>query len=62
MVFALAAADMVIHYHVDFTNENIVKSYGWTTAMWEFWWGLAVDQFLHHLTHLAIAAIVVGML
>jgi Protein of unknown function (DUF3307) len=61
MVFALAAADMVIHYHIDFTKENIVKSHGWTTATREFWWALVADQFLHHLTYLAIATIVVGM-
>ena len=61
MVFALAAADMVVHYHIDFTKENIVKIYGWATTAREFWWALAADQFLHHLTYLALTAIIVWM-
>jgi Protein of unknown function (DUF3307) len=61
LVLALAAADMVIHYHIDFTKENIVRSHGWTTITREFWWALAIDQFLHHLTYLALAAVIVGM-
>jgi hypothetical protein len=28
--------------------------------MREFWWALAADQFLHHLTYLAIASIIVS--
>ena len=42
-------------------SENIVKIKGWTIAVREFWWALATDQFLHHLTYLAIAAVIVGM-
>lgn len=61
MVLALAVADMVVHYHIDFTKENIVKNYGWTTTTREFWWALAADQFLHHLTYLALTAIIVWM-
>ena len=61
LVFALAVADMALHYHIDFTKENIVKIKGWTIAVREFWWALATDQFLHHLTYLAITAIIVGM-
>jgi hypothetical protein len=61
LVFTLAIADMVIHYHIDFTKENIVRSRGWTTITREFWWALATDQFLHHLTYLALAAVIVGM-
>jgi hypothetical protein len=61
IVFALGAVDMVIHYHIDFTKENIVKGRGWTVAMREFWWALAADQFLHNLTYLALAAVIAGM-
>ena len=60
LVFALAFADMALHYHIDFTKENIVRIKGWTIAVREFWWALAADQFLHHLTYLAIAAIIVS--
>jgi hypothetical protein len=61
LVFSLAVADMVLHYHIDFAKENIVRIKGWTIAVREFWWALATDQFLHHLTYLAIAAIIVSL-
>ncbi len=61
LVLALAAADMAIHYHIDFTKENIVKRCGWTVATREFWWALATDQFLHHLTYLAIVLVVIAI-
>ncbi len=59
LVLALALADIVAHYHIDFIKENVVKFYGWTTTAREFWWALAADQFLHHLTYLALTAIIV---
>ena len=53
---ALALADFVLHYHIDFTKENIVKGQGWTFKDGPFWWALSADQMLHHLTYLALAA------
>jgi len=50
----LALADFVIHYHIDFTKENIVKKMGWSTSNGPFWWALSADQGLHHLTYLAL--------
>ncbi len=50
----LALADFVIHYHIDFTKENIVKYFGWTPKDGPFWWALMADQTLHHLTYLAL--------
>ncbi len=54
---ALALADFVLHYHIDFSKENIVKWQGWTVKDAPFWWALSADQMLHHLTYLALAAI-----
>ena len=54
---ALALADFVLHYHIDFSKENIVKWQGWTVKNGPFWWALSADQMLHHLTYLAFAAI-----
>jgi hypothetical protein len=52
---SLALADFVIHYHVDFTKENIVERAGWTPKDGPFWWALMADQALHHLTYLLLA-------
>lgn len=56
----LAAADGVVHYHVDFLKEQVVKSKGLTPADQAFWWTLATDQLLHHLTYIALAAMVIA--
>ncbi len=55
----LALAEAVVHYHLDYSKENFVKSKGWTPRDSRFWWSLATDQALHHFSYLAIALIVV---
>lgn len=59
MAFALAVADGLIHYHIDFSKEQIVRRLRLTTKDRMFWWSLALDQGLHHLTYIAIIAIIV---
>ena len=55
---ALAAAIMVgefiVHYHIDWTKEQIVRHEGWTPRDSKFWWALGIDQLLHGLTYVAI--------
>jgi hypothetical protein len=53
----LALLDFVIHYHVDFSKERIVRSVGWTTAQAQFWWALSADQMMHQLTYLLLTYI-----
>ena len=60
LVLALAVADMGVHYHIDFIKENIVKRHAWTVATREFWWALATDQFLHHLTYAGLVTIIIA--
>jgi hypothetical protein len=61
LALALAVADTLIHYHVDFIKENIVKIKGWTTANAKFWWALTADQFAHNVTYIALVAICAAM-
>lgn len=58
LVLGLAVIDMVIHYHVDYAKENIVKRAGWTSHHAKFWWALSADQMLHQFTYLLLVAIV----
>jgi Protein of unknown function (DUF3307) len=53
----LAVADFVIHYHVDYAKENIVRNAEWTTANAQFWWALSADQTIHHFTYLGLTAV-----
>jgi len=56
----LAAIDFAIHYHVDWSKENIVKRFGWTPANGPFWWAMMADQMVHHLTYIALTAAAVA--
>ena len=57
LVLLLGLLDFVIHYHVDFTKENVVRKAGWTPTQAYFWWALSADQMAHQLTYLLIAYI-----
>jgi Protein of unknown function (DUF3307) len=50
LVATLALLDGIIHYHIDFSKENIVKRLGWTHSDGPFWWAIITDQTLHHMT------------
>jgi hypothetical protein len=56
----LALADAIIHYHVDFSKENVVRQMGWTPAQGPFWWAMSFDQMLHQLTYTGLAAITIA--
>lgn len=48
----LAAADGVLHYHIDWLKMQLP----WGPANKYFWWALGVDQLLHYLTYVGIIA------
>ena len=50
----LAAIDMVVHYHIDWAKMNISR--GLTPADRKYWVWLGLDQLLHSLTYIGIAA------
>ena len=61
---ALAAAiligEFIVHYHIDFTKEQITRRAKWTLTDAGYWWTLGADQMLHHLTYVAILAVLIG--
>jgi hypothetical protein len=56
---ALAAqilvGEFIVHYHIDWTKEQVIKRMNLTTGDAAFWWALGVDQFLHGATYIVIA-------
>ena len=56
---ALVVADVVLHYHIDFFKETLVRQQRWKLDQPYFWWALTVDQMLHQFTYIALAAAVV---
>jgi hypothetical protein len=57
---AILAGEFVFHYHVDWAKDRWIRKHGYTAVDRQFWWAIGFDQLLHHLSYLAIAAILVG--
>jgi hypothetical protein len=62
LVAGIAIGEFVVHYHIDWTKEQIVRRFGWTPETSRFWNALGFDQFLHGLTYLAIVAVLIWAL
>lgn len=55
----LMAGEFVVHYALDWTKEQAVKTYTLTTEHYTFWQALGLDQMAHHLTYGAMLAALV---
>lgn len=52
----LAAAEFLIHYHIDFLKEQIGRRGGLTTSRHAYWIVFGLDQLAHQATYLVGAA------
>ncbi len=52
----IIAAEILIHYHVDWIKDNVIRWRGWTPDQYKFWVTLGIDQLAHYLTYIAIIA------
>jgi hypothetical protein len=57
---ALAIADALIHYHVDWSKAQISRRMKLTPDRHAFWIALGADQAAHHVTYLALIVWLVG--
>jgi hypothetical protein len=57
---AIVVGEFVLHYHIDWTKEQVTQRWQLTANDAPFWWALGVDQFLHGLTYLAIVALLLA--
>ncbi len=58
---ALLAAEFVLHYHIDWAKEQIVRRNDWTSRDTPFWWALGIDQLLHGLTYVGLLWLALGL-
>lgn len=54
-LFAILVAEYVVHYHIDWAKEQLVRRFDWRDGA-RFWNAIGFDQLLHGLTYLAITA------
>jgi hypothetical protein len=60
-ILVIAAAEFLIHYHEDWLKERLNRKYRWTPADHVFWIALGADQLVHHLTYVAMIAVILGV-
>jgi hypothetical protein len=46
--------EALVHYHIDWLKDRIVKQRRWTTTDNSYWRALGFDQLLHGLTYIGI--------
>lgn len=61
MLFAgVLAAEFVVHYHVDWIKEQVLRHGGWARSDVRYWAVFGADQLIHQLGYLAIVAVLVS--
>lgn len=57
VIIALSVFELILHYHIDWVKMRINAHYKWgANTHNQFWILLGLDQLLHSLTYVAIAA------
>ena len=54
---AIILGEFVVHYHVDWTKEQLLRRNRLTTTDAWYWRIYGADQLAHHLTYVAITAV-----
>ena len=60
LAVGIVVGEFLLHYHIDWSKEQLIRRRGWQATQREFWWAIGADQLLHHLTYVAIGALLVG--
>jgi hypothetical protein len=57
---SIALGEFLVHYHVDWLKEQILRRNELTTQTSGFWHALGTDQLIHGLTYLVIVAVLIA--
>ena len=56
----ILSIEFISHYHMDWATVKICKAANWTPLnSTEYWWMLGIDQFVHYITYLLMAWLLV---
>ena len=58
LIGAILASEFIVHYHIDWGKEQIVKAGGWSNRDAAYWRAFGIDQFAHFATYVAIVLFV----
>ncbi len=57
---AIVVGEFIVHYHIDWTKEQWLRSRGYTPNDGAYWRIYGLDQLAHQATYIVIAAILAG--
>ncbi len=57
---AILVGEFIVHYHVDWSKEALVKRNAWTAGKAAFWLATGVHQLAHGLTYVVIVWVLVS--
>ena len=57
LIAALVASEFMIHYHMDWIKEQVVKKFGWSSHNFGFWVALGLDQLVHATTYICMVGV-----
>jgi hypothetical protein len=60
LAIAIIAGEFVVHYHLDWSKEQLIKRYGLTQEDPWFWHLFGLDQLCHMVTYVVIIAILIS--
>jgi hypothetical protein len=55
LVALIVIGEMIVHYHIDWSKDNLVDRFGLTSEKRLYWVAAGTDQALHHATYLVMA-------
>lgn len=58
---AIVVGEFLVHYHIDWVKEQLIRRKGWDATQRNFWWAIGFDQLLHHLTYIVIAGLLAAV-
>jgi hypothetical protein len=58
---SIALGEFLVHYHVDWLKEQVLRRNELTMQTPGFWHALGIDQLIHGLTYLVIVAVLVAV-
>lgn len=53
-ILAVVAIESVLHYHIDWTKDRLLKRSGWSPREKGYWGLTGLDQFAHQCTYVVI--------
>ncbi len=53
-VLAIALSEMVLHYHIDWTKDRLLRRMNTNPSEWRYWVLTGADQFAHQVTYVAM--------